>query len=126
MFCLYDRHDDATDPLMDEEFTLRPLACFKSFDEAFNIPEESVPTVQGLNPRGIPRRILCLSHHKVDVDPHPLGLPRRSGRFGVAGVFHCDNRTFPGGAELWNYGHDEVEKYRAGLPSNVPDPEPLT
>jgi hypothetical protein len=53
-------------------------------------------------------------------------LKKRGGRFGVTEtVGDCANRTFPGGAELWDYGPGEVEKYASGKPSRIPDPEPL-
>lgn len=123
MFCLYDTKDDVTDPFIEEEFTFRPLACFKTFSEALGIPEESVPTVQGVNSRGTPRKILCQSDKPIG----DSGLRKRAGRFDVASISGtgCFNRTFPDGAELWDYGPDEVEKYSFGRPSKVPDPEPL-
>jgi hypothetical protein len=134
VFCLYDKKDDVTDPLLNEEYTFRPLACFRTLREALDIDEDAVPTWQGMNSRGTPRRIHCESSYYIADDTNknlgPLDRnkpPERPGRFGIAEVSGtgCFNRTFPDGAELWDYGPDEVEKYEAGKPSKVHDPEPL-
>lgn len=71
---------------VDIEWKPRPFVCFDSFQEALEFPANSVPSHQGVNSRGTPRDVRC-----VTGDPHKYRA--RQDRHFALPVTVCRNFT---------------------------------